>query len=107
MSTLLSGSYHMPHNPVTYSWQTSALSWHSSNLRTFRLLPGDAVVFNNRTMCHGRSEFVTEGKGEGRWLMGTYAGIDDAFNVYNVLAREHGGGGGRCGNGSRAFRNCY
>jgi len=114
MSTLMSGEYFMEwkeggrggkgeREREKYEWESEAEVWHRNNLISFHMEPGDAVVFNNRTLCHGRSAFeVKVGEG-GRWLMGSYAGIDDVFNVYNVLSRKYGGGGGRVGNGSSSF----
>jgi alpha-ketoglutarate-dependent taurine dioxygenase len=100
LEALLSGEYFMPHERVEYEWAGEAREWHDENLVSFRLQPGQAVAFNNRTLCHGRTAFETGGGGGGRWLMGSYTSVDDAANVYSVLSGGLGGGGGLFGNGA-------
>jgi hypothetical protein len=54
-----------------------------------RLVEGEMLVFNNRTMLHGREAFSLPGGGHKRWLRGCYVNIDDFANKYNLLRRRH------------------
>lgn len=47
----------------------------------FRMVKGDAVVFNNRRMLHGRTAFTGDGK---RHLHGCYLEMDDYLNKLRV-----------------------
>ncbi|KAG7393258.1 hypothetical protein PHYPSEUDO_011263 [Phytophthora pseudosyringae] len=55
----------------------------------FRLQQGDAVIFNQRRVLHGRKQFTPCSDGV-RHLQGTYINIDDALCRYNVLRTRFG-----------------
>jgi alpha-ketoglutarate-dependent taurine dioxygenase len=55
--------------------------------KKFRLKPGQMVVFNNRSILHGREPFSAE-KGV-RHLQGAYVNIDECLNRYKALRRKH------------------
>lgn len=64
---------------------------------SFRMQPGECVVFNNRRMIHGRHEFSSEGEMEmgGRHLEGCYVNIDEFMSAYQYeramqLAKKDG-----------------
>ncbi|MBI5087445.1 MAG: TauD/TfdA family dioxygenase, partial [Actinobacteria bacterium] len=58
----------------------------------FRLDPGEAVVFSNERVLHGRTEFdLNEGH---RHLQGCYIDHDGPASRYRVLMRGRPGGGG-------------
>lgn len=61
---------------------------------TYKLKPGEMLVFNNRRMLHGRNSFyAAAGTGfdeSRRHLVGCYTNIDDTLNSYRVLLRERG-----------------
>ena len=44
------------------------------NMLSITLSPGECVIFNNRRLVHGRTEFQT---GANRWLKGAYLDMDD------------------------------
>ncbi|KAI9669059.1 MAG: hypothetical protein M1831_000651 [Alyxoria varia] len=44
------------------------------NVFSLTLKPGECVIFNNRRLVHGRTEFQT---GANRWLKGAYLDMDD------------------------------
>eukprot|EP01064_Diplonema_japonicum_P021898 TRINITY_DN31487_c0_g1_i1.p1 TRINITY_DN31487_c0_g1~~TRINITY_DN31487_c0_g1_i1.p1 ORF type:complete len:410 (+),score=76.79 TRINITY_DN31487_c0_g1_i1:25-1230(+) len=57
----------------------------------FRLQEGEAVVFNNRRLLHGRESFKLNGGG--RHLQGCYVTIDDFNNRLHALAPKFAGTG--------------
>ena len=57
----------------------------SPGLLEFRLTPGDAVVFNNRRMLHGRRAFASANGGR-RLLQGCYVNADDWASRLVTLA---------------------
>jgi len=55
-----------------------------------RMAEGEMLVFNNRRLLHARNSFTNVEGGE-RKLIGCYANIDDALNVWRVGMRKRGG----------------
>jgi len=54
---------------------------------TFRLEPGDCVVFDNTRILHARTGFAATGQ---RHLQGCYADLDGAASTMAVLRRKRG-----------------
>jgi gamma-butyrobetaine dioxygenase len=54
---------------------------------TFRLAPGDCVVFDNTRILHARTGFAATGR---RHLQGCYADLDGAASTMAVLRRKRG-----------------
>ncbi|MCS5592417.1 MAG: gamma-butyrobetaine dioxygenase [Gammaproteobacteria bacterium] len=54
---------------------------------TFKLSPGDLMLFDNTRVMHARTAFSKRGK---RHLQGAYADLDGLYSLLNVL--ERGGG---------------
>jgi gamma-butyrobetaine dioxygenase len=54
---------------------------------TFRLAPGDCVVFDNTRILHARTGFAATGQ---RHLQGCYADLDGAASTMAVLRRKRG-----------------
>jgi gamma-butyrobetaine dioxygenase len=52
---------------------------------TFRLSPGDCVVFDNSRILHARTAFAAAGQ---RHLQGCYADLDGVISTLSVLRRE-------------------
>jgi gamma-butyrobetaine dioxygenase len=52
---------------------------------TFRLGPGDCVVFDNTRILHGRTGFAAAGQ---RHLQGCHADLDGVASTVAVLRRE-------------------
>ena len=48
----------------------------------FRLRPGETVVFNNRRMLHGRTQFQSKSPSSNRILNGCYVNIDEFQSRY-------------------------
>ena len=48
---------------------------------------GDLLVFDNRTVLHGRPRFELA-PGGGRWLRGCYVEKEDLFSSYRLAARK-------------------
>jgi gamma-butyrobetaine dioxygenase len=54
---------------------------------TFRLEPGDCVIFDNTRLLHARTAFSDSGSGN-RHLQGCYADLDGLFSTIAVLERR-------------------
>jgi gamma-butyrobetaine dioxygenase len=54
---------------------------------TFRLEPGDCVVFDNTRILHARTGFAATGQ---RHLQGCYADLDGVASTMAVLRRNRG-----------------
>jgi gamma-butyrobetaine dioxygenase len=52
---------------------------------TFRLSPGDCVIFDNTRVLHARTGFAATGR---RHLQGCYADLDGVASAWAVLRRE-------------------
>jgi gamma-butyrobetaine dioxygenase len=52
---------------------------------TFRLSPGDCIVFDNTRILHARTAFAATGQ---RHLQGCYADLDGVMSTLSVLRRE-------------------
>lgn len=68
----------------------------SDLLVSFRLQEGEAVVFNQRRMLHGRRAFTDEVSST-RHLQGCYVCIDEFINAYRVAKRKLEGAEGMVG----------
>ncbi|MCU1362761.1 MAG: gamma-butyrobetaine dioxygenase [Acidimicrobiaceae bacterium] len=55
--------------------------------RTFRLDPGDCLIFDNTRLLHSRTAFEVSGGGH-RHLQGCYADLDGLASTVEVLARR-------------------
>jgi gamma-butyrobetaine dioxygenase len=53
---------------------------------TFKLSPGDCLVFDNTRVLHARTAFTSSGD---RHLQGCYADLDGAESALAVLMRGH------------------
>ena len=72
--------------------QFAELIYDPSAQVTFKLDPGDCVIFDNTRILHARTAFDSGG---GRHLQGCYADLDSLASCLNVLlhdARTVGGG---------------
>ncbi|KZF23805.1 Clavaminate synthase-like protein [Xylona heveae TC161] len=65
----------------------SSILEHPDNLFELRLEQGQAVIFNNRRVLHGRREFDAH-SGE-RWLKGAYVDVDPFMSRYRVLRERY------------------
>jgi gamma-butyrobetaine dioxygenase len=59
---------------------------------TFRLAPGDCLVFDNTRVLHARTAFTAAGAAGERHLQGCYADLDGLLSTLAVLRRRTGTG---------------
>lgn len=69
------------------------MSYDSKRVYSFRQKPGDAVLFNNHRLLHGRTPYQEDnGREMKRHLQGCYSDIDAFESAYRVLRRSQNNG---------------
>ncbi|KAL2177374.1 uncharacterized protein P884DRAFT_259603 [Thermothelomyces heterothallicus CBS 202.75] len=80
-----------------YQWKRAANTFQAileddHNVVEFKLKEGECVIFDNRTVLHGRRQFKT-GSGGSRWLKGTYVSYQSYLAAATRLAEHLEAGG--------------
>ncbi|KAK4243727.1 hypothetical protein C7999DRAFT_17956 [Corynascus novoguineensis] len=77
---------------VLAEWKRAAAAFQASvedphNMVQFKLKEGECVIFDNRTVLHGRQQFKT-GSGGSRWLKGTYISYQNYIATATRLTEQ-------------------
>ncbi|KAL2157304.1 hypothetical protein VTH06DRAFT_6242 [Thermothelomyces fergusii] len=80
-----------------YQWKRAAAAFQriledERNVVEFKLREGECVIFDNRTILHGRRRFET-GSGGSRWLKGTYVSHQSYLAAATRLVEHLAAGG--------------